>query len=126
MARILVVDDDKNLLRVTADYLKSRGHKVATCDQPEREGAAAEADEPQLLILDYQMPGVSGPQVLTELRRDAARADVPVIFLSGLEAMDYASQVPPDPKIRFLRKPADFESLDALIAELLPGIWPNP
>jgi DNA-binding response OmpR family regulator len=122
MARILIVDDDLVLLKVTADYLKSRGHEVSRCEDATKAPELTASFAPDLAILDYQMPGMNGAHLLTELR---ARAhDLPVLFLSGVHALNYASQIPPDPRVRFLTKPADLDELDGAIAALLdPKGW---
>ncbi len=119
MAKILLVDDDETLLRVVADYLRSRGHRVETCADPEAAAARAEALGADLAIVDYEMPRLKGTDLLTELRRRPATGGLPVAFLSGAEALLLAAQVPPDPKVRFLKKPADFDELDRAVLALL-------
>ena len=124
MARILMVDDDELLLEVTGDYLESRGHAVERCSDPTQAAELAEKTAPDLAIVDYEMPRLSGTQLLTELRSGGRTHLLPVIFLSGVEALRYASQVPPDPLVRFLQKPAAFDDLDGAIAALLdPEGW---
>lgn len=124
MARILLVDDDEILLRVTADYLESKGHKVTRCSDSTQAAELLEKIGPDLAILDYEMPRLKGPDLLTEMRSGGRGNYLPVIFLSAVEALLYASQVPPDPRVRFLRKPVDLEDLDGAIAALLdPEGW---
>ena len=124
MARILMVDDDDLLLEVTGEYLESRGHLVERCSDPTRFAELAEKTAPDLAILDYEMPRLSGTHLLTELRSGGRTHMLPVIFLSGVEALRYASQVPPDPLVRFLKKPVAFDDLDGAIAALLdPEGW---
>jgi CheY-like chemotaxis protein len=124
MARILMVDDDELLLQVTGDYLESIGHEVTSCSDPTQAAELAEKTAPDLAIVDYEMPRLTGTQLLTELRSGGRTHMLPVIFLSGVEALRYASQVPPDPRVRFLQKPVDFEDLDGAIAALLdPEGW---
>ena len=124
MARILMVDDDELLLQVTGDYLESKGHEVARCGEPTAAAELAEKTAPDLAIVDYEMPRLTGTQLLTELRSGGRTHMLPVIFLSGVEALRYVSQVPPDPRVRFLQKPVDFEDLDGAIAALLdPDGW---
>lgn len=124
MARILLVDDDETLLRVTADYLESKGHKVARTSDPTQAAELVEKTGPDLAILDYEMPRLKGPDLLTEMRAGGRGNHLPVIFLSAVEALLYASQVPPDPRVRFLHKPVDLEDLDGAIAALLdPEGW---
>jgi FixJ family two-component response regulator len=70
------------------------------------------------------MPRLSGTQLLTELRSGGRTHSLPVIFLSGVDALRYASQVPPDPLVRFLHKPVDFDDLSGAISALLdPEGW---
>ena len=124
MARILMVDDDELLLQVTGDYLESKGHAVDRCGDPTSAAELAEKTAPDLAIVDYEMPRLTGTQLLTELRSGGRTHMLPVIFLSGVEALRYVSQVPPDPRVRFLQKPVDFEDLDGAIAALLdPDGW---
>lgn len=124
MARILLVDDDEMLLRVTADYLESRGHKVARCSDPTQAAELVEKTGPDLAILDYEMPRLKGPDLLTEMRSAGRGNSLPVIFLSAVEALLYASQVAPDPRVRFLHKPVELDDLDGAIAALLdPEGW---
>jgi DNA-binding response OmpR family regulator len=124
MARILMVDDDETLLQATSDYLESLGHVVQRCGDPEQAAELAEKTDPDLAIVDYEMPRLTGTQLLTELRAGGRTHMLPVIFLSGVEALRYASQVPPDPRVRFLQKPVAFDDLEGAIAALLdPEGW---
>lgn len=124
MARILLVDDDEMILRVTGDYLESQGHKVTRCHDSTQAAELIEKTAPDLAILDYEMPRLKGPDLLTEMRAGGRGNALPVIFMSGVEALLYASQVPPDPKVRFLHKPVELDDLDGAIHALLdPEGW---
>ena len=77
-----------------------------------------------MAVVDYEMPGLSGTDLLTELRSGGRTHRLPVLFLSGVEPLLYASQVVPDPLVRFMRKPVDFRELEGAIAALLdPEGW---
>ena len=114
-----MVDDNELLLQVTGDYLESLGHAVTRCGDATQAAELAEKTAPDLAIVDYEMPRLTGTQLLTELRGGGRTHRLPVIFLSGVEAMNYVSQVPPDPRVRFLQKPVKFDALDEAIAALL-------
>jgi len=117
-----MVDDDETLLQAVSDYLESRGHRVARCGDPTVAAELAEKTAPDLAIVDYEMPRLTGTQLLTELRAGGRTHFLPVLFLSGVEPMLYTSQTTPDPRVVFLRKPVDFDALDEAIASLLdPG-----
>ena len=124
MARVLMVDDDETLLMVISYYLESRGHVVARCNDSTLAAELAEKTAPDLAIVDYEMPRLTGTQLLTELRGGGRTHFLPVLFLSGVGPLMYTSQIAPDPRVRFLQKPVDFAELEGAIAALLdPDGW---
>lgn len=84
MATVLVIDDEEVITSVVSLALTMAEHRVLTCNQPERAFASAVAEPVDVIILDVKMPGMSGFDVLDELRSDERTASVPVLFLSGL------------------------------------------
>ena len=124
MARILLVDDDEPFLEVLGQFLSGRGHAVTSCADPVEAPALADRDAPDLAILDFDMPRLNGQELLAKLRDHDAFVEMPVVFLSGLETLRFAVEVPPDPKVRFLRKPVDLSELEGAIKALLdPEGW---
>ncbi len=124
MARILLVDDDETFLEILGDFLSGRGHAVSRCSDPDDAPALAERDAPELVITDYEMPRVKGSELVARLRRSASLRDLPALFLSGIDALHYAPNMPPDRKVRFLRKPVDLGELEGAIKALLdPDGW---
>ena len=82
-ALILVVDDDVPILQLMKTLLRQYGFDVAAaCSGPEAL-EAARSQTPDLILLDRNMPGMSGDAVLRELRAEARLASVPVLILSG-------------------------------------------
>ena len=70
------------------------------------------------------MPGKNGAEVLADLRAREETKKIPVIFLSGTEPLRFATEVPPEPRARFLRKPVEMNELLTLIGEMLdPNSW---
>ena len=124
MAKLLVVDDEASMVETLADCLSARGHDVVACVDSARAEELALSEKPDVLIVDFQMPGKTGAEVLAGLRSRPETKGLPVIFLSGTETLRYSSQVPAEPIVRFLRKPMEMEELLTLIAELLdPEGW---
>lgn len=82
-ADLMVVDDTPENLRVLSGMLKERGHRV----RPVRDGRqaleAARAQPPDLILLDINMPEMSGYEVCVELKADLRLREVPVIFISA-------------------------------------------
>jgi DNA-binding response OmpR family regulator len=83
VARVLVVDDDATVAEVVDRYLRNAGFDVARAGDGPAALAAAEADAPDLIVLDLMLPGLDGIEVCRRLReRDAA--PIPVIMLTAL------------------------------------------
>ncbi len=68
--KILVVDDDENLRRLVAAYLESEGYEVEEAADGPSAIAAVEREEPQLVVLDLMLPGLSGLEVARQIRTD--------------------------------------------------------
>jgi two-component system phosphate regulon response regulator PhoB len=82
-ARILVVEDERDISALVAYHLTKEGYRVRTAEGGQEALEAAEGERPDLLILDLMLPGFSGYDVLQEMRRRAALMDVPVIVLTA-------------------------------------------
>ncbi len=85
MTRVLAVDDDATLLRTLAINLRARGYDVLTAADGEDALATLRHDEPDVVILDLGLPGISGVDVLRDLR---GWSHVPVIVLSARHGSD--------------------------------------
>jgi two-component system phosphate regulon response regulator PhoB len=81
--RILVVDDEPDIVALVAYHLAKAGYRVATAANGHDALSAARRERPALLVLDLMLPGMSGFDVLTELRADAATRDVAVLLLTA-------------------------------------------
>jgi DNA-binding response OmpR family regulator len=78
--RILIVDDDKTLLRFVGEYLEEDGYEVVTADRGPKALRAFFEGRPDLVILDVMMPGMDGWEVCARLRE---LADTPIIMLTA-------------------------------------------
>src|SRR5213082_3571287 len=84
-AEILVVDDDALSRRLLAQLLTAAGYKCLVCEDGSKALQIIHAKPPSLLLLDFDMPGLNGAEVLTRLRSDhnPAVAQIPVIMLTA-------------------------------------------
>ena len=83
LSKILIVDDDDFSAMVTADMLASE-YDVRHVDNGQVALSLLSENLPDLLLLDVDMPGMSGYEVCRALRDDSAIGDLPIIFLSGM------------------------------------------
>lgn len=115
---ILVVDDDARMLKTIKLFLDDE-YKVAMANNGNVALKYLLNKTCDLILLDYEMPGLSGPEVLTELRDDPDTADIPVVFLTGAaekEKITLALSMKPQ---GYLLKPVDRTQLIDKLAELL-------
>ena len=82
-AHILVVDDEPDISALVAYHLARESYRVRTAASGPEAIRAAEIERPDLIVLDLMLPGMSGLQVLEELRRRPETMDIPVILLTA-------------------------------------------
>jgi CheY-like chemotaxis protein len=81
---ILVIDDEPDAVEFVKEILEGAGHTVIS-EANGRDGlASVRADNPDLVILDVQMPGMNGFEVFGQMRKDQVTKSVPVIMLTGI------------------------------------------
>lgn len=79
---ILIVDDDVSFMSMINDWLKDR-YRVSMANSGMQAIKWLAKNHADLILLDYEMPVTSGPQVLEMIRSDVAMGDLPVMFLTG-------------------------------------------
>ena len=82
---ILIVDDDPLNRRLLAKSLENDGHRTTQFDNGFAALAAIKEDQPDLVLLDVEMPGLDGIEVLERIKGDDELRHVPVIMISGIE-----------------------------------------
>ncbi|HAH07601.1 MAG TPA: hypothetical protein DCM05_13955 [Elusimicrobia bacterium] len=122
MARLLIVDDDDDLVQILTLSLKSIGHEIASANDPTAGLQAARQFKPDLILLDYHMPGATGAHLFEAFRRNSATAKTPILFMSGeATPAQVLSEVCDTSLARFIPKPVKLEILQQAITEMLAG-----
>ena len=117
---ILIVDDYADALDVWAIYLTAAGYRVSTAVDGASAIAKAHQLLPDLIVLDLELPGISGFEAARALRGDPETADIPLIAATGyshLRQLDLAREVGFDAVVV---KPCDPDMLLAEIERLAP------
>lgn len=83
MSKILLIDDEPDVLDILAMNLKSAGFSVLTADNGGSGLNKARAEVPALIVLDLMMPQMSGLEVCKALKKDTATAKIPIIMLTA-------------------------------------------
>lgn len=119
--RILVVDDEAPIARLIKVLLIREGYEVAIASDGEEAWTSIQRQPPELVLLDVNMPLLSGLEVRARARAAAATADLPIVMLTG-NAEDLPSTGREAEGIdQALPKPFDPTDLIALVKRLLPG-----
>ena len=84
MAKILIVEDNAPNMTLWVFLLESVGHTVLTATDAEAGLALAREQQPNLILMDMQLPGMDGLEATTLLKRDEATRAIPVIALTAL------------------------------------------
>ena len=87
--RILVVDDDHDVLQVVKRRLETFHYEVLKASNGQDGLRIAEEQQPDLILLDIMMPGMKGRDVCLKLKANSSTAHIPVIFLTALGLADH-------------------------------------
>jgi signal transduction histidine kinase/CheY-like chemotaxis protein len=120
--RILVVEDDADVRRVIVECLGLIGYTVSEAPNGTEGLAAIATSKPDLLVVDYAMPDMTGAEVISKAR--AMVGDLPVILATGYADMAAVERLVGRPAI--LRKPFDINSLGAAVAHALDPVAEQP
>lgn len=82
--RILIVDDEQDVLLMLEKRFAAEGYSVITADNGERAIFLAKFQKPDLIVLDVQMPDMDGGEIAFKLKGDSATKDIPVVFSTCL------------------------------------------
>lgn len=83
MARILVVEDEKDIQDVLGYNLRQAGHEVVIASRGDDGLRMARAQKPDLVLLDLMLPGMSGTEVCHALKRDAGTSAIPIVMITA-------------------------------------------
>ena len=120
MAKILIIDDDFSITQLISDILTHDGHEALVAGEAVEGMEKARTLRPDLILLDYHMPGMSGAHLYESLRRNQATRQTPILFMSGEASADEILNEISDPKgASFLAKPIHLENFREAVAQLL-------
>lgn len=126
MANILVVDDDKNILRLLEFSLKRAGHHVIMCDDGLQGLAQVQAQPPDLIVADVMMPKMTGYEFCKQIRTKLGLTETPIIMFSArFQPIDKQTALDAG-ATDYLPKSTSPDVLVNRINELLPAQQPAP
>lgn len=81
--RLLLIDDDPNLILLVKDYLEFRGYEVITAENGREALEVLEQEIPDMIICDVMMPEMDGYAFVNQVRQDERTSWIPILFLSA-------------------------------------------
>lgn len=116
---ILIVDDDPTFAALLKDGLESSGYRVALAQDAASGLRFAREQKPDLVILDYYLPGGDGGGAHARLRAAADTRDIPVIVSTGLTEEEFKEKITSDARTFFMRKPVSFTGILSVVRQAL-------
>ena len=87
MSRILLVEDNEKNMKLLRDVLTAKGYRILEATSGEEAVTLTLAEEPRLVLMDVQLPGIDGVEALRRIREDARTIGITVLALTA-QAMD--------------------------------------
>ena len=118
--KVLIVDDDKELVELIADVLERDGRfEIRSVNNGFDAGMMVKDYTPDLIVLDVMLPDINGREVCQRVRKDLGAQDVKIICISGMVEDDKVDELKAAGANDFLQKPFDVEQLLERICRLL-------
>ena len=116
--KILIVDDEKDILMILEKRLVKSGYTVFQAENGQEAIVLAKTHKPDLIVLDVVMPGIDGGEVADTLKADPQTKDIPIIFLTCLVTQGEEEERRIISGRYFVSKPYDPDELLLIIKNL--------
>jgi CheY-like chemotaxis protein len=117
--RILVADDEPEVVNLVRMVLEMEGYTVLDAGDGEQAVTRAQADRPDLILLDVRMPRLSGLTVLDRLHEDPVMSIIPVIMLSVVTTYPEVRTALQRGATAYLAKPFELREMSRLVTRIL-------
>ena len=119
MARILIIEDNVANMKLASLLLRNAGHSVLSAIDAETGLTLARAEQPDLILMDLQLPGIDGLAATALLKGAPDTAGIPVIALTALAMKEDQERARAAGCDAYIAKPLRYRELYAVIDELL-------
>jgi signal transduction histidine kinase/CheY-like chemotaxis protein len=116
---ILLAEDNHNTIRMTSDFLNAKGYRVKTARNGIEAVALARSGHPDLIIMDIQMPELSGEEAIPLIRQDSALINTPIVALTALAMPGDRERCLAAGATEYLSKPVRLKELLGVIESLI-------
>ena len=119
MNKILIVDDDQDLLKLMRLNLSKEGYTVIVAGDAYNGIQSARTEKPDLIILDIMLPAGGGLHTLKNIRLTSHGSQIPIVILTGMQDRMLRQQIEQEGVEAYLQKPCDYKVLSETIKNLL-------
>ena len=116
---VLIVEDNARTMKLVRDVLGHAGYRTLEATDGEQGVALARAHQPDLVLMDIQLPGIDGVQALARLRADASTAAIPVVALTAFAMKDDRERLLRAGFLAYLEKPLSVRELPGQVGALI-------
>ncbi|HEV8722574.1 MAG TPA: response regulator [Candidatus Binatia bacterium] len=117
--KILLVEDNVDLIEIMRVYLTHRGYRVLHAQNGFEAIETANSEIPDLVVMDVMLQDMDGVQIALELRKDAKTRHIPILALTAKTFSEADDEIMPKVFNDTLRKPANLRQFEAKIQKLL-------
>ncbi len=119
MARVLVIDDERDIAHVMRLLLEQRGHEVFVAEDGSRGLALAQRQTPDVILLDLMMPVMDGFAALQSVKADPRTLDIPVVIITAMQPEQVEQRCYSMGARAYVRKPFDVGILVGTVEDLI-------
>jgi two-component system cell cycle response regulator DivK len=119
MSTILIVEDNLKNMKLVRDLLKAKGYETLEATTGEQGVALALAHEPDLVLMDIQLPDINGIEAFERIRADPRTADVPVVAFTASVTPTDRNRITQAGFSGFVSKPIELKQFLATIKRML-------
>lgn len=110
---ILIVEDDRDIVKMTSTYLTKKGHLVRTVNNCEAIWESIEEGKPDMILMDLSIPKMGGAEATSKLKASSLTKDIEIILLSAFPGIPViAKEIGAD---GYLAKPFNIQDLSDLV-----------
>ena len=116
---VLVVEDNDTNMKLARDVLTAKGYRVAEAMTGEEGVKIAHEQVPQLILMDYQLPGIDGIEAFRQIRGDATTKHIPIVAVTASAMPEEEARMKKAGFDGFLTKPINLKEFVSAIADTL-------
>jgi chemosensory pili system protein ChpA (sensor histidine kinase/response regulator) len=121
---VLLAEDDADIRLMLRTLLEARGYRVVEAKDGPATLEVAEAERPDIILMDLQLPRLNGFAITRHVRQSDMLRHVPIVVVSGHDPAKHRNLALAAGCNAYLQKPIDLDQLEALISRLLDAPQP--